>query len=130
MIKPSKFRIFVSIYYDLVKQSDRSCQLSEWRTGVDAALHEGLTPLLLYTDTLYHEIKTLLLTDSSVHVLDVKPLSPSGIRTKVKMSLRFDIIQVFELCFLAGKISRLYGTMQVKSRDGMFTMQCWAPCQS
>ena len=56
---------------------------------MEAALKEGLTPLLLCPDTVYNELKTLIAADASVRILDVKPLSPSGIRTKVSPCIQF-----------------------------------------
>jgi hypothetical protein len=61
----------------------RSCQLSAWRSGVDTALSERLTPLLLCPDTVYDELKALISLDPLARILDVRPLSPSGLRTKV-----------------------------------------------
>ena len=68
-----------------IQESLRSCQLTAWRSGVDAALEEGLTPLLLCPDTVHSELMALMAADASVRVVDVKPLSPSGVRTKVPL---------------------------------------------
>jgi hypothetical protein len=38
--------------------------------------------LLLCPDTVYDELKTIMAADATVRIMDVKPLSPSGLRTK------------------------------------------------
>ncbi len=97
----------------------RSCQLTSWRGGVDAALNDGLTPLLLCPGTVYDELKELISADASARILDVKPLSPSGLRTKVP-----PLQQIApKSCFApqrqrtelspAGQVPRLHAVVQV-----------------
>ena len=97
----------------------RSCQLTSWRGAVDAALSDGLTPLLLCPGTVYDELKALLSADASAFILDVKPLSPSGLRTKVPPPQR----TAPKLCSApqrqrterspAGQVPRLHAAVQV-----------------
>jgi hypothetical protein len=89
----------------------RSCQITAWQSSVEAALNEGLTPLLLCPDTVYDELKALMAADASLRILDVKPLSPSGLRTKVGPRQPKRFVVEFNS---AGQVPRLHGAVQVR----------------
>ena len=63
----------------LIQESLRSCQLTAWRSGVYAALEEGLTPLLLCPDTVHSELMALMAADASVRVADAAARSQKAI---------------------------------------------------
>ena len=54
--------------------------VAKWR---GREFNEGPMPLLFCPDTVYDELKSLIFADASARLLNVKPLSPAGLRTKV-----------------------------------------------
>jgi hypothetical protein len=96
---------------------NRSCLITAWQNSVEAALNEGLTPLLLCPDTVYDELKAIMAADASVRTLDVKPLSPSGLRTKViPQQPNYFAVDFYS----AGQVPRLHGTVQVRQTRSSF----------